>query len=202
MLVNDSKTQLLCITTAINYDVRAQIKVGDEIITSADTLKIVGFTFGRRPGAAAHVKALRRKYGVRAHIIRHLKQKNMDCNPLVKIYCSLIKPIFEYGAPAFHTMLMAEQGAELERMQRMTLKTIFGWDVLYTECLSLAGMVTLHERRENLFQNFTRKPISRADTDRGGLPPTQPQATGLGEKMRSFRSLPAGIGSNTSLNTR
>ena len=50
MLVNEAKTQLLCITSAINYDVRSEMCVGGNTITSADTLKIVGYTFGRRPG--------------------------------------------------------------------------------------------------------------------------------------------------------
>ena len=156
--VNAAKTQLLCISTAINYDVRARILTDDVEITSADTLKIVGFTFGRRPGVGAHVDALRRKYGARAYVIRHLKhQAGLPSEDLVRIYCSLIRPIFEYAAPAFHTLLTEEQSERLERMQRMSLKTIFGWCTPYEECLQKAGIVTLKERRNELFKNFTRK---------------------------------------------
>ena len=69
---------------------RAQIKAGEEEILSTDTLKIVGFTFGRRPGPGAHIRALRVKYGARAHVIRHLKQIGVDQDMLVRIYLSLI----------------------------------------------------------------------------------------------------------------
>ena len=62
MKVNGEKTQLLCISTAINSDIRSSIRAGGKEITSEDTLKVIGFTFGRRPGASEHVKALRRKY--------------------------------------------------------------------------------------------------------------------------------------------
>ena len=157
MKVNDGKTQLLCISTAINYDVRAEIMAGETNITSADTLKVVGFTFGRRPGAAAHVNALRKKYGARAHVIRHLKQNGIDEDTLIKVYCSLIRPIFEFAVPAFHTLLTDEQSEALERMQRQSLKTIFGWKVAYSTCLERAGIETLRQRRETLFNNFTHK---------------------------------------------
>lgn len=61
MVVNPLKTQLLCTTTAINYDVRSFIIVEGKEILSSDTLKSVGFTFGRRLGAGDHMKTIRRK---------------------------------------------------------------------------------------------------------------------------------------------
>ena len=42
-------------------------------------------------------------------------------------------------------------------MQRKTLKTIFGWNVPYRECLEKAGIPSLWQRRETLFRNFTYK---------------------------------------------
>ena len=101
---------------------------------------------------------LRRKYGARAYVIRHLKRDAVvPPEMLVRIYCSLIRPIFEYAAAAFHTLLTQEQSECLERMQRMTLKTIFGWNLSYEECLERSGLQTLKRRREDLFANFTRK---------------------------------------------
>ena len=128
MLVNEKKTQLLCITSAINYDVRSFVRLPGEVRTSTDTLKVVGFTFGRRPGAAEHVKALRRSYGARSWAIRHLKRSGIGQETLVRIYCALIRPVLEYASPAFHTILTQQQSDELERFQRTSLKTC----LLYT----------------------------------------------------------------------
>lgn len=95
MKVNDLKTQLLCLTSAINYDVRSFIRLPDGQLTSGDTLKVVGFTFGQRPGPAEHIKALRCSYGARAWVLRHLKRIGMEQKLLVRVYCELIRPIFE-----------------------------------------------------------------------------------------------------------
>ena len=131
MQVNEDKTQILCISTAINYDIRSFIRMGDGQRTSADTLKIVGYTFGRRPGPAEHLKQLRRSYGARAWTIRHLKKMNLPADLLVRIYCSLIRPIFDYASPAYHTTLTDQQSESLERLQRATLKTIYGLNTSY-----------------------------------------------------------------------
>ena len=157
MVVNDRKTQILCVTAAINYDVRSFLNISGEMTTSTDTLTVVGFTFGRRPGAEEHVKKLRKMYGARAWTIRHLKKVGMDQKLLVRIYCELVRPIFEYECPAFHTILTDDQSERLEKMQRATLKTIFGMDVTYETCLQRAGIETLKSRREELFKKFTIK---------------------------------------------
>ena len=157
MKMNDAKTQLLCVSTAINYQVRASIDMAGGTLVSGDTLKVVGFTFGRRPGAGEHVVALRKKYGARAYIIRHLKKINTPADLLVRVYTAFIRPIFDYAAPAYHTILTDDQAEKLEKMQRSSLKTIFGLETPYQECLELAGLQTLRERRQTLFENFARK---------------------------------------------
>ena len=50
MKVNPRKTKLLCISAAQCSEVSSFIEVDGERIESADSLKVVGFTFGRRPG--------------------------------------------------------------------------------------------------------------------------------------------------------
>ena len=157
MRVNEDKTQLLCVTSSINYQVRSSVDIGEETLISGDSLKVIGFTFGRRPGAAEHTKNLRKKYGSRAYSIRHLKKAGISEETLTAVYKSFIRPVFDYASPAFHTILTDDQAEGLERMQRSTLKTIYGFDVPYRECLEKSGLPTLRQRRQTLFENFARK---------------------------------------------
>ena len=157
MVVNNMKTQLLCISTAINYDLRSFIGLQDGPRFSSDQLKVVGFTFGRRPGASEHIANLRKSYGARAWTIRHLKRAGIEEETLVKIYCELVRQIFEYASPAFHTILTDQQSEVLERMQRPSLKTIFGMNTNYEDCLTRAGIETLKVRRQDHFKKFTEK---------------------------------------------
>ena len=148
---------LLCITSAINYEVRSHINIDGQTLVSGDTMKIVGYTLGRCPGLEEHVKAIRKSYGARAWTIKHLKRTGIDTPTLVRIYCSMVRPLFDYVAPAYHTLLMADQSEELERMQRNVMKTIFGYDISYVDCLREAGIPALEQRREELFRVFAVK---------------------------------------------
>ena len=117
MVVNPSKTQGICTTTAINSEVRSYLYMDGQKLDSSDTLKSVGYTMSRRPGPGEHVKSRRRKNGARAGVIRHLKKIGFEEKSLVDIYCCLIRPIFEYVSSAFHTCLTKEQSESLERLQ-------------------------------------------------------------------------------------
>ena len=64
MSVNANKTQMLCISTAHGRDVQSFITTtteGGEIRTQ-DTLKILGFTFGRKPNANVHMEVIMTKF--------------------------------------------------------------------------------------------------------------------------------------------
>ena len=65
-------------------------------------------------------------------MIRLLKKIGMGVNTLV--------PILEYSINAFHTILTAEQSGALKRLQRITLKLIFGFKSSYASCLKESGL--------------------------------------------------------------
>ena len=157
MRVNPAKTQLLCTSTAINSEVCSFIMIDGKRVENGDSLKTVGFTFGRRPGATEHVKQLRRKFGARAGILRHLKKLQIPQETIVSVYCSFIRPVFEYAASSFHSILTTDQAEQLERLQRVCLKIIFGFKTSYSCCLELANIECLDTRRENQLKKFTAK---------------------------------------------
>ena len=157
MKMNALKTQLLCVSTAINSDVRSFIYIGDQKITSGDELKLLGFYFGRRPRADIHIREIRRKFGARSWILRILKHASIPEKSLVQVYCSLVRPILEYPACVFHTSLTEEMSESLERLQRIALKSIFGLKTSYEDCLQEAGIPRLKDRRQELLIDFAKK---------------------------------------------
>ena len=163
MEVNPLKTQLLCLTSAINYQVRSYIYCGGDKLLSGENLKLLGYTMGRRPGAEQHIKDIRRKYGARAWILRNLRQADIPDQKLVQVYCALIRPILEYPAVVFHCGLAEESSDSLERLQSASLRTIFGHHTPYAECLKKSGLPTLKDRRQDLLESFTAR---AAESDR------------------------------------
>ena len=113
-------------------------------------MKLLGFYLGRRPRSDEHVKQLRRKFGARAWILRILKHAMISNNRLVQVYSSLVRPILEYPSNAFHSMLSGEASESLERLHRNALKSIFGLNVSYEDCLERSGLQQLDVRRELL----------------------------------------------------
>ena len=78
MRVNDAKTQLLCISGSQQNVVNAYIR--------QDTLKQLGFTFGRRPNLEAYLTEVAAKFRRRIWMLRKLKKANDPKCDLVVLY--------------------------------------------------------------------------------------------------------------------
>ena len=79
---------------------------------------------------------------------------NLDA---LALYKSLVRPVLEFAAPAFHPLLTETQKAGLERLQAVALKVIFGWTVSYATALEGSNTETLEERRNGLVKRFADK---------------------------------------------
>ena len=156
MKVNAQKTQMLCIYA--NYDdVRSYISTDGKRLVSGDTLKILGFTFGRRPDCRAHLDCLLPKLRRRLWVLYNLKFSGMLPGDMLFVYKAVIRPVADFAAPAYHTLLTQGQSDCLERIQRRAFKIIFGNDVSYATVLREMNITSLKERREELVRRFASK---------------------------------------------
>ena len=69
MKVNPKKSKLLCISSVRNYEVSSFVKIDGEEHDSCESLKILGYTFGNKPSAEEHVKAIRKEYATKSWAI-------------------------------------------------------------------------------------------------------------------------------------
>ena len=145
MVVNQSKTQILCVSAARNSNVRSFISVEGNTLISSDKMKIVGYTQGRRAGVAEHIRSIRTKFARRSWVLRNLKKANIPPQVLVAVYCSMLRPVLEYCAPAFNPLITDEQSEHLERLQRNCLKSILGFKDTYRQVLEKAGVERLDD---------------------------------------------------------
>ena len=160
MSVNLNKTQMLCTSSALHANVQSYVKLDSTIITSQNSLKILGFHFGQKPTIDIQVEEMSRKFRRRVWILRHLKKAGIPHADLVKLYMSLVLPVLDYSAVVYHSMLSLTQEAELESLQKLALKFIYGvTGVSYDVLLSKAGIQTLKERRLRLVDKFILKSV-------------------------------------------
>ena len=133
MLINEKKTQLLCLSDNNSADVSSFIHTSSEKIVSKEEMKILGVIFNNKPTVNAHVQHLKCKFTKSLWVLIHLKRAKICQSELVKIYSAMLRPLLEYCAPLFHPMITSELSEMLESLQKRALRIIFGFNKDYVE---------------------------------------------------------------------
>ena len=159
MVVNDEKTQLICIQSR-RSNVSSYIRTGEkkEIIErSSNSLKILGFTFGSTPDASTNTDIMIRKFSSRLWALRFLKRAGLTQADLIFLYKSILRPSIEFAAVVYHSLLTKTQSQNIERMQMRAMKVIFGDLVSYNTVIESGAVEPLYVRRESSFKKFAIK---------------------------------------------
>ena len=158
MLVNDQKTQILCISGHTQNEMRSYIRTpGGQKIVSQDSLKQLGFLFGNRPTVEAYLLGMYRKFRKRLWILRNLKKADVPAQDLVALYKVFLLSVIDYGSVVYHSMLSGEQNKKIDHLQRTALQIIFGNKLSYRKLLEISGLPMVSERRMALLDRFILK---------------------------------------------
>ena len=166
MQVNASKTGLLCISDASNYDPVAFIRTANNSIIESGpppaTMKLLGFIFSNSPTAREHIANVRKKFRQRFWTLWNLKRNGFTEEELVTVYKSSIRPVVDYLDVVYHSMLTDDLDEELDRLQNQALKIIFGprfagQRIGGQRLRALAGITTLRSRRVEHCDKFASK---------------------------------------------
>ena len=106
MIINNSKTKMLCISAAKSYEPQAYLlsDSGDRV-QSTEQLRVLGFHFDGSPNVRYHMKLLNRRFECRIWALRHLKRGGFSKQDLVTVYKTMIRPVAEYCSVVFHSMV-------------------------------------------------------------------------------------------------
>ena len=158
MVVNNRKTNLLCISDAMSYKGVGYIRDAEgQKLVSSDAMKVLGFHFDSRPSCHAHVEALRKRMRETSWVLRHLKLAGFRESELAVVYTTVVRPVLDYCAVVYHSMLTDEQDQQVERLQAQALKCIYGYKMSYKEMRDRAGITTHQARRVELCDKFAEK---------------------------------------------
>ena len=178
MKVNQSKTQLLCISAAINDNVVTYMrpKVNGTVTEteSAEELKILGFWFNGKPTVCLHVRKMCESFRAKLWAYRRMKKAGMPCDDLLVIYKTVLRPVLEFACVTYGPMLTAQLSEEIERLQLRVMKIIYGIYVSYATVLNETTLESLGSRRENLITNFALKTVRNPKFTNTWFPLAQP----------------------------
>ena len=157
MRINTGKTKLLCVSASRATDTNCFINVKDSVIRGCESMKMLGFIFGRRPNSDAHVGHVCSKFYSRLWTVRNLKSSGMEPSGLVKLYCEYIRPVIEYASVVYGPLLTSEGTKKLEKLQERALRTVYNSSASYSKLLEKSGIPRLAERRTEAIARFAEK---------------------------------------------
>ena len=158
MLVNSSKTAMLCVSDALSYKADAFFFDDDMLrIGTTSSIKALGMRFSDRPTMDAQVAHLKKSFRMRYWMLRNLKNNGFTEDELVKVYKTMLRPVADYGCVVYHSSLTIEQDKDIERLQNHALKCIFGPGISASKMRERADIVTLRCRREAMADKFALK---------------------------------------------
>ena len=154
MVINAQKTKLMCMSVARNSEINSYINIeGGRRIYGEETPKILGFVFGKRPTAEAHINHICKRFYSKVWVIRHMMRANTRKTMLTEIYAEIIRPV------AYDALLTTEMSRRLENLQKTALKIIYGFSRSYQSLLEISGLETLTQRRKKAVQKFASKTL-------------------------------------------
>ena len=160
MRINAAKTQLLNISDPRQSDIVSHIVADGVKVESVETMKILGFVFGKNPNVSEHVSYCINKFNKSIWALIHLKRAGIVEDTLLDIYKVMLRPHLEYCSPVFSPMLTKEQSDNLERQQRRAIKIIFGFDIDYNDLVIKKNVGTLADRRTLACGAFAQKLVA------------------------------------------
>ena len=97
MRVNAGKTNMVCISDALNFRVGCFIEDREGTrVESADKMKVLGWYFSSRTTPADYIDMMKRRFRERYWTLRHLKHNGFDNTDLVRVYTAVIRPVADY----------------------------------------------------------------------------------------------------------
>jgi len=132
-------------------------------IKPVNTVKILGVTLQNDLKWNSHVQEVVSKAAKRLYFLTQLKRASVDAADLIRFYTACIRSVLMYACQVFHYSLPEYLSATLERIQKRSLKIIYGYEVSYKDALNLSGLLSLHDTREEHCRNFFNKIITNKD---------------------------------------
>ena len=158
MVVNASKTNMICVSDAMSYKADAYIyDASENRIGCRDTMKVLGMTFTNKPDMSGQVRSIQKKFRGRYWMLRNLKTSGFNTDELLTVYKTMVRPVADYGAVVYHSSLTDEQDEALDNLQNAALKCIYGSGISGREMRKKAGLTTLRNRREEQCLKFAQK---------------------------------------------
>ena len=150
MKLNTAKSNYMIFSRSIE-EVATRLTLNGVNLEQVHVSKILGLWISEDLSWSRNTKETCIRAYARMSLLTKLKYVGTKTNDLLDVYKLFIRSILEYCSVVFHSSLTQEDVQNLERIQKTSLKVIFGDEYeSYESALQKSGLETLHARQETV----------------------------------------------------
>lgn len=146
MKINERKTKEMLVGT-LNRNPPPTLYIDSQPIERVSAFKLLGITISDSLSWEENVSNICSKAGKRLHFLKLLKRSGVSTEDLLYYYCSVVRPVLEYGCVVWQSSITEEQKHRLDSIQRRAERIIGPSEA--------SGKLTpLTDRRNDLARRF------------------------------------------------
>ena len=166
MKINKKKSNGMIFNFTNNYQFSSWITIEAEVIDTIRETNLLGVMGNDKLDWTSNTSFLVKRSNSRMRLLHKLVDFSVPLEDLVTIYILYIRSILEQSCQVWHSYLIFENFQDLERVQKNALKIILKDDYLsYSNALTITGLSTLFERRQNLSLKFAKACVRNKQTN-------------------------------------
>ena len=145
MTLNADRCKVMNIVSKKNRHAFEPVIVDGNELSVVSSAKILGVTLSSGLRWNDHVNEAIRKANNRLYFLVLLKREGVSPHDIIKFYCTVVRPSYEYCLHFFHHALPEYLVNDIERVETRAL-SIISPDCSYSLCLSIYDLDTFRSR--------------------------------------------------------
>ena len=160
MQINYKKSKLMIFNPCRSLDFQPEFGFGQDQMEVVEHMKLLGIILQSDLKWSMNTSDIVSRASNKLWILRRLKELGAKPYELVDMFTKQCRSILEYGVPAWQGAITLQEKQDIERVQKMALRIIFGEQYYtYNNALELAGLDTLEDRRNKICLKFAKKAV-------------------------------------------
>ena len=125
MKLNEAKSSYMIFTRS-QQEFRTRLLLNDIKLDHVHEARLLGLLITDNLKWDLNTKDVCKRAYARLSMVTKLKYVGVQQDDLIDVYCMFVRSLLEYCSAVWHSTLTQEQSADIERVQKTTLKMILG----------------------------------------------------------------------------
>ena len=156
-MLNEPKTKFMLINYTRNYKFSTRLTLNGNLLENVNEIKLLGMMITNDLKWDRNTAFLVKKAYARMELLRKVASFSKSTKDKMDIYKTFVMSVLEHSCTVWSSSLTRKNINDLERVQKVAFKIIYGQQLSYEQILTKYQLLTLIERRDMLSARFENK---------------------------------------------